>query len=46
MTEWVDVSLQVMDELLPKATGKDAKAEKRRLRAEQRKEREVSPGIR
>ena len=36
--------MQVLDELLPKATGRDARVEKKRVRAEQRREREVSPG--
>ena len=35
----------MLDELLPKATGKEARVEKKRVRAEQRKEREMSPGI-
>ncbi len=34
-----------MDELLPKATGKEARAEKKRMRAEKRREKEMSPGI-
>lgn len=34
-----------MDELLPKATGFDAKIEKRRAKIEIRKEREISPGL-
>ena len=34
-----------MDELLPKATGFAAKIEKKRARAEQRRERDISPGI-
>lgn len=33
-----------MDELLPKATGHAAKIEKKKARAEQRRERELSPG--
>lgn len=33
-----------MDELLPKATGREARVEKKRIMAEKRKEREVSPG--
>ena len=36
--------IQVLDELLPKATGKEARVEKKRVRAEQRREREISPG--
>ena len=34
----------VMDELLPKATGKEAKFEKKKIRAEKRRDREISPG--
>ena len=33
-----------MDELLPKATGKEARFEKKKIRAEKRREREISPG--
>ena len=36
--------MQVLDELLPKATGREARVEKKRIRAEQRREREISPG--
>ena len=35
----------VMDELLPKATGKEARLEKKRVRAEKRRDREISPGV-
>ena len=34
----------VMDELLPKATGKEARFEKKKIRAEKRRDREISPG--
>ena len=34
----------VMDELLPKATGKEARFEKKRIKAEKRRDREISPG--
>ena len=34
----------VMEELLPKATGKEARFEKKRMRAEKRRGREISPG--
>jgi len=34
-----------MDELLPKATGKEARFEKKRIRAEMKRERETSPGM-
>lgn len=34
----------VMDELLPKATGREARFEKKKIRAEKRRDREVSPG--
>ena len=34
----------VMDELLPKATGKEARFEKKKVRAEKRRDREISPG--
>lgn len=34
----------VLDELLPKATGKDARLEKKKIRAEKRRDREISPG--
>ena len=34
----------VMEELLPKATGKEARFEKKRMRAEKRRDREISPG--
>lgn len=33
----------VLDELLPKATGREARVEKKRVQAERRREREVSP---
>ena len=32
------------NELLPKATGKEARLEKKRIRSESRREREISPG--
>ena len=35
----------VLDELLPKATGKEARFEKKRIRAEKRRDREISPGL-
>ena len=38
------VGLQVLDELLPKATGREARIEKKRARAEERRAREISPG--
>ena len=37
--------MQMLDEMLPKATGKEARFEKKRIRAEKRREREISPGI-
>ncbi len=41
----VHVYIQVMDELLPKASGpKEARMEKKKMRAQMRKEREMSPG--
>ena len=36
----------VLDELLPKATGREARLEKKRVRAEKRRDREISPGER
>ena len=36
--------VQMLDEMLPKATGKEARFEKKRIRAEKRREREISPG--
>lgn len=33
-----------MDELMPKATGRDAMIEKRKFMNQQRREREISPG--
>lgn len=36
--------VQVLDEMLPKATGREARIEKKRGRAEKRREREISPG--
>lgn len=35
----------MLDELLPKATGKEARVEKKRARAEKRREREISPDV-
>lgn len=35
---------KVLDELLPKATGREAKFEKKRARIEARREKECSPG--
>ncbi|CAI8033913.1 Style cell-cycle inhibitor 1-B [Geodia barretti] len=35
----------VMEELLPKATGKEARFEKKRMRAEKRRGREISPDV-
>lgn len=37
--------LQVLDELLPKATGREAMIEKKRVRAEKKRDRELSPEI-
>ena len=37
--------LQVMDELVPKATGYEARIEKRRMMNQRRRERETSPGM-
>lgn len=37
--------LQVLDELLPKATGREAMTEKKRVRAEKKRDRELSPEI-
>ena len=34
----------MLDELLPKATGREARIEKKRARAEERRAREISPG--
>ena len=34
----------MLDELLPKATGHEARIEKRRAKNQQRRERETSPG--
>lgn len=39
------LSYKVLDELLPKATGREARLEKKRIRSEQRREREISPGV-
>lgn len=36
--------LKVLDELLPKATGREAKFEKKRARADARRDKEYSPG--
>ena len=44
ITAAVIVVLQVLDELLPKATGREARIEKKRARAEERRAREISPG--
>ena len=44
ITAAVIVGLQVLDELLPKATGREARIEKKRARAEERRAREISPG--
>ena len=38
------ILLQALDEMLPKATGREARVEKKKIRAEKRKEREYSPG--
>eukprot|EP00057_Strongylocentrotus_purpuratus_P028159 XP_011682633.1 PREDICTED: uncharacterized protein LOC105446918 [Strongylocentrotus purpuratus] len=35
----------VMDELAPKATGREAKIQKKAIRAQERREREASPGL-
>ena len=35
---------QVMDELLPKATGKEARIEKKKIEREKKRARETSPG--
>lgn len=37
--------LQMLDEMLPKATGREARVEKKKVRAEKRREKEYSPGI-
>ncbi len=42
--ELVTLCVQVFDELLPKATGREAKFEKKRGRAEARRDKECSPG--
>ena len=44
LTAALIVGLQVLDELLPKATGREARIEKKRARAEERRAREISPG--
>ena len=33
-----------MEELVPKATGKEARLEKKKVRADRKREREMSPG--
>ena len=38
------VGPQVLEEMLPKATGREARIEKKRARAEERRAREISPG--
>ena len=44
ITAAVVVGLQVLEEMLPKATGREARIEKKRARAEERRAREISPG--
>jgi len=39
-----DHQKMVLDEMLPKATGREARIEKKRARAEERRAREISPG--